>query len=119
MRIRNKLLVAMAIPAGLLAAQIASVNFFVRELQSAISFISSAQDVIEADFNAADIIGKLRDEVKQLPSGWVAEQRKPGTDAPPMSALWGKAGCTDRVHRSIEGCPRARTGHPGRGQPRF
>ncbi len=89
MRIRNKLLVAMAIPAGLLAAQIASVNFFVRELQSAVSFISSAQDVIEADFNAVDIIGKLRDEVKQLPSGWVAEQR-PGTDAPPMPALWGK-----------------------------
>ena len=90
MRIRNKLLVAMAIPAGLLAAQIASVNFFVRELQSAVSFISSAQDVIEADFNAVDIIGKLRDEVKQLPSGWVAEQRKTGTEAPPMPALWSK-----------------------------
>jgi signal transduction histidine kinase len=90
MRIRNKLLVAMAIPAGLLAAQIASVNFFVRELQSAVSFISSAHDVIEADFNAVDILGKFRDEVKQMPSGWVAEQRKPGTDAPPMAALWEK-----------------------------
>ena len=62
MRIRNKLLVAMAVPAGLLVAQIASVNFFVRELQSAASFISSAHAVIEADFDAIEIIGKLREQ---------------------------------------------------------
>jgi signal transduction histidine kinase len=84
MRIRSKLLVAMAVPAGLLVAQIASVHFFVRELQSAVSFISSAHAVIEADFDALEIIGKLRDEVKQLPSNWVAEQ-----DAPkPMEPQW-------------------------------
>ena len=77
MRIRNKLLVAMAVPAGLLVAQIASVNFFVRQLQSAVSFISSAHAVIEADFDAVEIIGTLRNEVKQLPSGWVAEQARP------------------------------------------
>src|SRR5687768_3517271 len=74
MRIRNKLLLAMAVPAGLLVAQIASVSFFVRELQSAGSFISSAHAVIEADFKAVELISALRDEVKQLPSNWVAEQ---------------------------------------------
>jgi signal transduction histidine kinase len=84
MRIRNKLLVAMAVPAGLLVAQIASVNFFVRELQSAASFISSAHAVIEADFNAVELIGALRDEVKQLPSNWVAEQ----DDSDPLQPQW-------------------------------
>ena len=85
MRIRNKLLVAMAVPAGLLVAQIASVNFFVRELQSAVSFISSAHAVIEADFDAVELIGALRDEVKQLPSNWVAEQDDPD----PLQPEWG------------------------------
>jgi signal transduction histidine kinase len=84
MRIRTKLLVAMAVPAGLLVAQIASVSFFVRELQSAVSFISSAHAVIEADFDALEIIGKLRDEVKQLPSKWVAEQDAPN----PLQPQW-------------------------------
>ena len=74
MRIRNKLLVAMAVPVGLLVAQIASVNFFVRQQQSAVSFISSAHAVIEADFDAIEIIGKLRDQVKQLPSGWGSQR---------------------------------------------
>jgi signal transduction histidine kinase len=85
MRIRNKLLLAMAVPAGLLAAQIASVSFFVRQQQSAVSFISSAHEVIEADFDAIEIIGTLRNEVKQLPSGWVAEQREPENQALPAS----------------------------------
>jgi signal transduction histidine kinase len=84
MRIRTKLLVAMAVPAGLLVAQIASVSFFVRELQSAVSFISSAHAVIEADFDALEIIGKLRDEVKQLPSNWVAERDDPN----PLQPQW-------------------------------
>src|SRR5918994_2788736 len=84
MRIRTKLLVAMAVPAGLLVAQIASVSFFVHELQSAVSFISSAHAVIEADFDALEIIGKLRDEVKQLPSKWVAEQDA----ANPLQPQW-------------------------------
>jgi signal transduction histidine kinase len=84
MRIRNKLLVAMAVPAGLLVAQIASVNFFVRELQSAVSFISSAHAVIEADLNAVELIGALRAEVKQLPSNWVAEHDDPN----PLQPQW-------------------------------
>src|SRR5918994_612944 len=84
MRIRTKLLVAMAVPAGLLVAQIASVSFFVRELQSAVSFISSAHAVIEANFNAVELIGALRAEVKQLPSNWVAEQDDPN----PLQPQW-------------------------------
>ena len=87
MRIRNKLLLAMAVPAGLLAAQIASVSFFVRQLQSAVTFISSAHAVIEADFDAIERIGALRDEAKQLPSNWVAEQSRE-SGAPPLSAAW-------------------------------
>ena len=88
MRIRDKLLVAMAVPVGLLVAQVMSVNFFVRQLQSAVSFISSAHAVIEADFDAVEIIGKLRNEVKQLPSGWVAEQSKPDSDTQLLPASW-------------------------------
>jgi signal transduction histidine kinase len=87
MRIRTKLLVAMAVPAGLLVAQIASVSFFVRELQSAASFISSAHAVIEADFKAVELIGTLRDEVKQLPSNWVAEQDAPKSIEPQWADL--------------------------------
>ena len=80
MRIRNKLLVAMAVPVGLLVAQIVSVNFFVRQLQSAVSFISSAHAVIEADFDALEIIETLRQDVKQLPSAWVAEPSQADRD---------------------------------------
>jgi adenylate cyclase len=87
MRIRNKLLVAMAVPVGLLVAQIVSVNFFVRQLQSAVSFISSAHAVIEADFDAVEIIGTLRSEVKQLPSAWVAEPSQADGDAQ-LRASW-------------------------------
>ena len=50
---------AMAVPVGLLVAQIASVNFFVRQLQSAVSFISSAHAVIEADFDALERDGRV------------------------------------------------------------
>jgi len=87
MRIRNKLLLAMAVPAGLLAAQIASVSFFVRQLQSAVTFISSAHAVIEADFDAVEHISALRNETKQLPSNWVGEQSQE-SGAPSLSASW-------------------------------
>ena len=70
MRIRNKLLLAMAVPVGLLIVQVAAVNYFVREMQSAVQFIGSAQTVIEADFAAVDLLGKLRQEVKRLPSAY-------------------------------------------------
>jgi signal transduction histidine kinase len=88
MRIRNKLLLAMAVPAGLLVAQIASVNFFVRHQQAAVSFISSAHAVIEADFAAVDKIAALREEVKQLPSIWAAEQNRPDGEQHPLRASW-------------------------------
>jgi signal transduction histidine kinase/DNA-binding response OmpR family regulator len=78
MRIRNKLLLAMAVPVGLLVAQVAAVNFFIRELQSAVTFISSAHEVIEADFTALGLVATLRTEVKQLPSNYVAEQSRKG-----------------------------------------
>ena len=112
MRIRNKLLVAMAVPAGLLVAQIASVNFFVRQQQSAVSFISSAHAVIEADFDAVEIIGALRDEVKQLPSGWVAEQSKPEPRDQALRRLMERADVPDRLHQSVERCPGDRAERP-------
>ena len=37
----------MAVPVGLLVIQIAVVNYFVRELQSAVTFIASAHTVID------------------------------------------------------------------------
>ena len=52
MRIRNKMLLAMSVPIGLLVVQVFAVNHFVRELQGATSFVASAHDAIEADFNA-------------------------------------------------------------------
>jgi len=71
MRIRNKFLLAMAVPVGLLVIQIVVVNIFVRELQSAVTFISSAHSVIEEDFIAAELVGTFRKDVKQLPSRYV------------------------------------------------
>jgi adenylate cyclase len=74
MRIRNKMLLAMAVPAGLLVAQILAVNFFIRELQDATEFIASAHAVIEADFQAAELVGELREEIKRLPSDYMVER---------------------------------------------
>ena len=58
----------MAVPVGLLILQIVLVNIFVRELQSAVTFIAAAHTVIEDDFIATELVGTLRKEVKQLPS---------------------------------------------------
>ena len=74
MRIRNKLFLAMAVPVGLLILQIVLVNIFVRELQSAVTFIAAAHTVIEDDFIATELVGTLRKEVKQLPSRYVSAQ---------------------------------------------
>jgi len=71
MRIRNKLFLAMAVPVGLLIIQIVLVNVFVRELQSAVTFISSAHSVIEDDFVANELVGTFRKEVKQIPSRYI------------------------------------------------
>jgi adenylate cyclase len=75
MRIRNQFLLVMTVPLGLLLAQIISVTVFTRELQSAVQFISSAHSVIEEDFVAAELLAKLRKDVKQLPSSYVTASR--------------------------------------------
>jgi adenylate cyclase len=74
MRIRNKILLAMSVPISLLIVQVLAVNHFVRELQNATTFIASAHEAIEVDFGALDLVGKLRQEVRKLPSGAVADQ---------------------------------------------
>lgn len=74
MRIRNKFILAMSLAVGLLVFQIATISFFVRELQNAVLFISSAQAVIEADFVAAELVERLREDIKRLPSTYVAER---------------------------------------------
>jgi HAMP domain-containing protein len=58
-------------PVGLLIIQIAFVNYFIRELQSAVAFISSAHTVIETDFVAAELVAVMREDVKRLPSRYV------------------------------------------------
>jgi len=74
MRIRNKVLLAMSVPIGLLVVQVIAVNAFVRELQNAVTFIASAHRAIEADFGALDLTAKLRQEIRKLPSGAVGGQ---------------------------------------------
>jgi class 3 adenylate cyclase/HAMP domain-containing protein len=88
MRIRNKLFLAMAVPVGLLVTQIVVVNFFVRELQSAVTFISSAHSVIESDFVAAELVANLRGDIKQLPSRYIGAQGEAGDDATPLRSDW-------------------------------
>ena len=88
MRIRNKLLLAMAVPVGLLIVQVAAVNYFVREMQSAVQFIGSAQTVIEADFAAVDLIEDLRQEVKRLPSAYNLSD----DSAKDLGPLWQQVG---------------------------
>ena len=87
-RIRNKLLLAMSVPVGLLVVQVFSVNHFVRELQSAVGFIGSAHDAIEANFAAVDLVVKLRQEVRQLPSAVVVERVRTDADLAGRRRLW-------------------------------
>jgi hypothetical protein len=88
MRIRNKLLLAMAVPVALLVTQIVLVNVSIRELQSAVTFISSANTVIEADFVAAEFVARLRKDVKQLPSRYVTAPAKTDDGAAPLRPQW-------------------------------
>ena len=62
MKIRTKLLLAITVPLGLLVVQIAVVNFFVRELQQASTFIASTHETIEEAFMAIDLATDLRQE---------------------------------------------------------
>ncbi len=88
MRIRNKLLLAIAVPVALLATQILLVHVFVRQLQSAVDFISSAHTVIEADFAAADLVQSMRKEVKNLPAQYVKSQSGPEDPVFSMRSGW-------------------------------
>ncbi len=65
MRVRTKLLAAVAVVLALLVTQVAVVSVFIRELQLAVAFIGAAHDVIEADFRALDLVSTLRSEAKQ------------------------------------------------------
>ncbi|MGH6918727.1 MAG: PAS-domain containing protein, partial [Geminicoccaceae bacterium] len=78
----------MTVPAGLLVTQIISVNYFISQLQEATRFISSAHAAIEADFGATEVVARLREEVKQLPSIFVREQSKTERDAPRLGTTW-------------------------------
>ena len=88
MRIRTKLLAAVAVPLVLLVAQVAAVSVFIRELQSAVTFIGEAHRVIEADFGALELVGALREEVKRLPSRYVSAPANAAAEVNPMQALW-------------------------------
>ena len=84
MRVRTKLFAAVAVALALLVAQVVLVSLFIRELQTAVTFIGSAHTVIEADFEALELVDALRKEVKRLPSRTVAEQ----DDRGPLRARW-------------------------------
>jgi signal transduction histidine kinase len=77
MRVRTKLFAAVGVALALLVAQVAVVSVFIRELQTAVTFIGSAHAVIEADFDALELVGTLRGEIKQLPSRYVNAQDRP------------------------------------------
>lgn len=86
MRIRNKLLLAITVPVGLLILQIMLVNVFIRELQTAVNFISSAHETIENSFAAVDLVTELRAEAKQLPVLFMTESAVQDDDVQPFRA---------------------------------
>ncbi len=89
MRIRNKLNLAMAVPIGLLILQIVLVNYFIRELQSAVNYISSANSVIERNFIALEKLALLRSEIKRIPAKFVGmDQNNEDTLSQPQ-IIWG------------------------------
>jgi len=74
MKIRNKLLLAITVPVGLLVLQITLVNVFVRQLQEAVTIISALHETIEDSFTAGDLVSELRGEAKRLPSSFVSDR---------------------------------------------
>jgi adenylate cyclase len=104
MRVRTKLLAAVAVALALLVIQMAAVSIFIRELQSAVTFIGAAHTAIETDLDALELVGTLRGEVKQLPSRYVSSQDAADPIAPrwqQLTALVGGIGSSSAV-RSIE-----------------
>lgn len=84
MLIRNKLLLAASVPILLLVCQVLLVNYFVRELQLAVQFIGNAQNVIEADLRARDLVTELQTQVKRVPQSYVQSN----TTAETIDSLW-------------------------------
>ncbi|RVU16310.1 sensor histidine kinase [Methylobacterium oryzihabitans] len=95
MRIRNKVLLTMSVPVGLLIVQVMTVNHFVRELQAAVSFIGSAHAVIEADFVAEEMVARLRAQARQLPSRAVAAAPASAEERAAQRETW------DRLDASV------------------
>jgi adenylate cyclase len=103
-RVRTKLLAAVAVALALLVAQMVAVSVFIRELQSAVTFIGAAHTVIETDLDALELVGVLRSEVKQLPSRYVSAQEADDPIAPrwqELTSLIGGINASSAV-RSIE-----------------
>ena len=67
MRIRHKLLLTSLVPVVLLVLQVLSVNYFIRELQSAVKYIESAQQLLEVKFQTTESLSKLQERIKSLP----------------------------------------------------
>jgi adenylate cyclase len=90
MRVRSKLLLAISVPVGLLVLQILTVSYFVRELQSAVTFIALTHETIEDDFVAQDLIAEMRIEVKNLPSLYVSGTADEGQGMNRLMILFGQ-----------------------------
>ena len=74
----------MTVPVGLLILQILLVNVFIRELQSAVNFISSAHETIENSFAAGDLVSDLRAEAKKLPVSFMNDSALQDENVQPM-----------------------------------
>jgi len=82
------LVLAMTVPVSLLVLQIVLVNVFVRELQSAVTFIAEAHTVIEDDFIASEMVEALRKDVKRLPSQYVSRQTQNNNEMASIRPRW-------------------------------
>lgn len=88
MHIRHKFILATVVPIMLLILQVLLVSLFVRELQNAVRFISTAQDTIEADLRAQDRVSELRELVRHVPQLYVQSTINPSLIKP----LWNQVG---------------------------
>ena len=92
------MLLAMAVPLGLLAVQVAAVQTFVRASQQAVVFIAAAHTAIEADFRARDLADQLRQSVKGLPSTAVVRSTSEEADRRMRAELIeGASGAVDEI----------------------
>lgn len=100
MGIRKKLLLTMLVPLALLIIQITAVNSFIRELQSAVDFISSAHSLIEADFQAVELVRDMRKEIKELPARYVSAASN-DTSSDPLKTHWDQlTGLIEQIRQS-------------------